>query len=77
LKDAAGIFFTSYLEYCCRTGIGCTLRDEFQSSSDALKGAEEKEWRLAIDSELASLKENKTWELVSYLKTVMLFRCNG
>jgi len=35
--------------------------DEPQSLSDALKGAEEKEWRLSIDSELGSLERNKIW----------------
>jgi hypothetical protein len=42
--------------------------------SGALKGAEDKEWRLTIDSEQASLEEIRPGDLVFYLKTVILFR---
>ena len=41
--------------------LGVSQSDEPQSFSGALKGAEEKKWRLAIDFELASLEKNKTW----------------
>jgi len=55
------------LQRCCRNllrvipcveewALGVSQGHEPQSLSVALKGAEEKEWRLAIDSELASLE---------------------
>jgi len=60
-KDAAGIFFILYFEYCWRMGIGCISKRWTSKSFGCY--AEWNEWKLAIDSELTSLEKNKTWEL--------------
>ena len=57
--------------------LGVSQSDEPRSFEDAVKGVEEKEWRLGIDSEMAFSDENKPRSLVFYLKILMLFRSNG
>ena len=74
LPDSSSYYTSSIVE---EWALGVSQGDEPQSFSDALGGAEEKEWRLAIDSELASVEETRLGNLVFYLKTVMQFRSNG
>jgi|NOAtaT_6_FD_contig_31_1491643_length_1129_multi_3_in_0_out_0_1 hypothetical protein len=55
-------YYTSRTSTVEKWTLGVSQGSEPQSFSDALKSSEQKEWRFAIDSELISLEENKTWE---------------
>ena len=55
LPESSSYYTSSTVE---EWALGVSQSDEPQSFSDALKGAEEKEWRVAIDSEVAFLKKN-------------------
>jgi len=59
LPESSSYYTSSTVE---ELALGISQGDETQSFSDAFKGAEERAWRLATDSELGSLEENKTCE---------------